>query len=107
MITSGFNRAIQFEKKTTVKNIGGTPTEVWTFMKESWANFRLLSGSMQITQDAGLPTSNVEFTVRFDPTINYDCQIKMEGHTYQIQHIYTEGRKDYTRIRANVYNEDQ
>ena len=107
MNTSAFNRNIIFEKKTTTTNAIGTPIENWVFMKESWANFRLLSGQMQITENAGLPTSDVEFVVRYDPTIDYNCQIKMEGHTYQIQHIFTENRKDYTRIRCNVYNEDQ
>ena len=87
MITSGFNRSIQFEKKVTIKNEVGTPTEVWSFQKESWANFRLLSGQMQFTPDAGLPTSNVEFVVRYDPTVDYDCRIKMDDHTYQINHI--------------------
>jgi SPP1 family predicted phage head-tail adaptor len=103
MISSAFNRFIIFEKETSSKNAVGTPTEPYTFLKETWANFRLLSGGTQFTQEAGLPYSDVEFTIRYDPDINYACRIVFDNQYYRIQHIFTEGRMDFTKIRCKVW----
>ena len=106
MITSAFNRFITFEKEITTTNAVGTPIETYIFLKESWANFRLLSGNTQYTEEAALPNSSVEFTVRYDPEINYACRIKYDNQYYKIKHIFSDGRRDYTKIRAIVFEEE-
>lgn len=103
MITSGFNSYIVFEKEVTSTNTIGTPVETYSFLKESWANFRFTGGSTQYLQEAGLPVTDCEFTVRYDPDIDYACRIKYDNQYYRISHIFTDGRKDYTRIRAKVW----
>ena len=108
MIASGFNRSIVFEKEDTTTNSVGTPIEGYQFLKESWANVRLLTGATQYTEDAGLPFSDIEFIVRYDEEIDYSCRIYYDNQYYKIKHIHTQGRKDYTQIRATVWeNEDQ
>ncbi|HPI82203.1 MAG TPA: phage head closure protein [Candidatus Paceibacterota bacterium] len=106
MITSGFNKYIVFERETTSTNEIGTPVETYSFLKHSWANFRLLGGNTQYTEVGALPNSEVEFTVRYDPSIDYSCRIWHDNQYYKILHIFTDGRKDYTRIRAIVFEEE-
>jgi len=106
MITSAFNKSIIFEKEVTSENVLGTPEPKYTFFKNSWANMRVLGGNTQYTENSGLPFTDVEFTFRYDPKINYDCRILCDGQYYKIQHLYVEGRKDYIRIKANVWEKE-
>ncbi len=106
MITSGFNKHITIQKEVTSLNSIGTPIKNYSFLKESWANFYLLGGGSQFSEVGILPSSDVEFTVRYDPEINYACRIKYDNQYYSIRHIFTEGRCDYTRIRCKVWEEE-
>lgn len=106
MISSGFNKSITIEKEVTSTNALGTPTETYSFLKETWANMRVLGGNTQYTENSGLPFTDIEFTLRYDPRINYDCRILCDGNYYKIKHLMVEGRKDYIRLRTIVWDEE-
>jgi SPP1 family predicted phage head-tail adaptor len=98
------NKNIGFEFYDVSTNSLGTPIENWTFLKESYANVRLLNGDTAVG-DGDSAFTTLEFTVRYDEDINYKCRIIYEHQPYAIKHIWTEGRLDWTKIRAKVWEE--
>jgi len=106
MDASFLNKRITIYKETTSTNSVGTPTETYSFLKKSWAGMRLLTGNTEYSQDGELPFTSVEFTVRYDPLINYKCKITYDSQDYKIKHIHPLGRKDFYRIIAIVWDEE-
>lgn len=105
MYTSKLDKHITIEKETTTKNALGTPTESYSFLKETWAGVWLKAGNTEFT-DGALPYSNVEFIIRYDENVNYKCRIQYENQYYRINHIYVKGRNDWMRIQARVWEEN-
>lgn len=105
MNSNDLNKHIIIEKETTTVNSLGTPVETYSFLKESYAGVWLKSGNTQYS-DGALPFSTVEFIVRYDERIDYKCRIYYEGQYYKIKHIYVQGRKDWQRVQAIVWESD-
>jgi len=106
MLASTLNKRIYIEKEVTTTNAVGTPVETYSYLKETWASMRLLIGNTQFSQDGELPFSSTEFIVRYDDRIDYKCRIKYDGQYYRINHIHEQGRKDFYRILALVWEEN-
>ncbi len=86
-------------------NAGGTPTENFLLYRKVYARMQLLGGSTEETEIGKLPNTNVTWTVRYDPTIDYRCQIKYNSKFYEITHIEIIDRKAWMKIQSRIYNE--
>lgn len=106
MIAATLNKRIIIEKEVKDNTPGDTPKPVWQFMKNSWANIRLLSGATQYTEDGALPFSTTEIIVRYDEKINYNTRIKYDNQYYKINHIHVVNRKDWMRLMCIVWEEN-
>jgi len=103
MIPSQLSRLITIEKEITTNNAVGTPTEAYSFWKQCYANMSAKTGATEYSGEGALPFTRVEFTMRYDPTIDYKCRIKYENQYYEIGHIETMGRNHWIKIRCVVW----
>ena len=103
MLPSQLNRVITIEKEQTSTNSVGTPTEEYAFWKQTHANVRFLSGSSEYAAEGTLPFTRAEFTIRYDPNINYKCRILYDNQYYEIGHIQTIGRNHWLKIVSVVW----
>ena len=106
MRPSILNKQITFEKEVTTKNAVGTPTESYSFLKQSYADVRVLNGGTEYTTESSIPFTRVEFTIRWDSDINYKCRILYDNQYYEINHIETLGRNHWLKIRSVVWEND-
>lgn len=86
-------------------NSGGTPIEQFKFYRYKYANVKFNGGSTANENLGKLPYTNTIFTVRYDPTIDYKCQVKFEDVFYEINHIEVQGREAWMRLNTVVYNQ--
>ena len=86
-------------------NAGGTPVEKFLLYKKTYANVKFLSGSTSAEALGNLPYSNTSFTIRYDKTIDYKCQVKFENVFYKINHIQPMEREGWMRLMTVVYNQ--
>jgi len=105
MNANDLNKFIIIEKEVTTTNSLGTPIETYSFLKESYAGVWLKGGSTQYT-DGAIPFTNIEFVIRYDERVDYKCRVKYEGQYYKIKHIYVQGRKDWMRLQAIVWEKE-
>jgi len=103
MLASQLDRLITIEKEQTTTNEVGTPTEGYCFWKETNANVRVMTGASEYGTEGTLPFTRVEFTIRYDPAINYKCRILFDNQYYEIGHLETIGRKHWLKIRSIVW----
>lgn len=96
---------IEVWKYNVSENEGGTPIEEFLLYKGTYAKMRVLSGSTTYESMGNLPFTNVEFTIRYDPYVNYRCQVKYNSVFYKINHIQPLDRKAWLVLNCVVYNE--
>ena len=106
MIPSQLNKLITIEKENTTVNAVGTPTEVYLLLRKVWANVYIKSGATEFNMEGAVPFTMVEFTIRYDPQIDYKCRILYENQYYHIAHIETIERKHWLKIRATVWENE-
>ena len=103
MVPSELNKVIQIYKETTTINAVGTPTETYQFFKQTYAKMFVRTGGSEYAAEGTLPFTRVEFTIRYDPGVNYKCKIKYNGQYYEISHIEHIGRKHFLKIQSVVW----
>lgn len=86
-------------------NSGGTPIENFLLYRTKYSLMRVKGGATLNNELGNLPYTNVEFTIRYDENVNYQCQIKYNTKMYKIEHIEILERKAWMRIQTIVYNE--
>lgn len=86
-------------------NNAGTPIETFKLYRKKYANLRVVNGGTTESNLGNLPYTNVAFTLRFDPEINYDCQIKYNNSYYAISHIEIIDRKAFMKLMTLVVND--
>lgn len=86
-------------------NSAGTPIEVFKFYKYTYAYMKVDGGNTENNALGLLPYTNVEWTVRYDPVIDYRIQIKYYNKFYKVSHIQILDRKAWMKIQTTVYNE--
>jgi SPP1 family predicted phage head-tail adaptor len=96
---------IQIFKYDNSDNSGGTPIEQFLFYRYKYANVKVVGGGTQNEALGNLPYTNIIFTIRYDPTVDYKCQIYYESSFYKIQHIELLGREAFMKITTTVYNQ--
>lgn len=105
MDANALNTQIEIWKYVTADNEGGTPIENFLYLKDRFAYMSVKGGSTTETNLGKLPYTNVEFTIRYEPELDYQCQIKYNEKFYEIEHIEIIGRKAWMKIQTSVYNE--
>ena len=103
MFTSLLNRNIIIEKETTSNNELGTPVETYSFLKSTKAFMRVLTGGTKYNQSEAEAYTYVEFTIRYDATVNYKCRILYEEQYYKVNHIQEKERRRFQTIRCVVW----
>ena len=98
---------IYFEKYVNTEEVGYAETKEWVFIKESWADVIVKSGGMDYGEYGNTSFTNVEFVIRYDDAIDYDCRIKYSGQIYSIQHIEPIDRKHWMKIRSQAWTDDK
>ena len=106
MNANDFRDRIEVWKYDNSDNAGGTPIEQYLFYRYKYANVKVIGGSTQNDQLGNLPYTNTVFTIRYDPIIDYRCQIKFENVMYKINHIEVLDREAYMKLTAIVYNQE-
>jgi head-tail adaptor len=96
---------IELWKYDRQDNSGGTPIETYKFYRYVYAGMKVRSGTTEANSLGLLPNTNVEWTIRFDDTVDYRVQIKYYNKFYKIDHIEILGRQAWMKIQSSVYNE--
>lgn len=86
-------------------NSGGTPIETFKLYRKVYAYLKVRSGSTETSELGKLPNTSVEFVIRYDPVVDYRCQIKYNNKFYEIEHIEVIDRMAWMRLQTSVYNE--
>jgi len=88
-------------------NAAGTPIETFKLYKYTYAEIRVLSGSLQIDPAPGTVAGTmVEILLRHDPLIDYNCKIVYLSNSYRINYIEEIVEKGFLRLRCSLYNEE-
>ena len=106
MIPSQLKELVEIWVETTTTNAVGTPTEEYAFLKQTFANVYVRSGGSEYAAEGTLPFSRVEFTLRYDPQINYKCKIKHDNQWYEINHLENIGRKHWIKATCVVFEDE-
>jgi|GEM_PF-3548724 SPP1 family predicted phage head-tail adaptor len=100
------NRRVAIWKFNRTVNAAGTPKEEWVFLKYTYANLKVLNGNTVNADPPGdLPETFVDIIVRYDPEINYQCQIRYNGQVYRINFIQDDWRKNFYTLKCVTHNE--
>lgn len=102
---NNLSNRIEIWKFDREDNSAGTPIETFKFYKYTYAGMRVTSGNTENNALGLLPYTNVEWTIRYDPVIDYRIQIKYYNKFYKVEHIQILGRKAWMKILSSVYNE--
>lgn len=87
-------------------NAGGTPIEQFEFFKHCYAGMRTLSGALTNDPAPGTVSEvSVEFVIRYDKDIDYNCEIRYKVSRYKIKYIDEIIENGWMKIRTTVYNE--
>ena len=98
------DKLIELQVETTTKNDVGTPTESYSFAKQTWAQMYTRTGFTEFAEEGSLPQTSVEWTIRYNNVLNYKCRIFYNCEYYKILHIQEIGRKEGFKITTIVYD---
>lgn len=100
------NKRIEIWKYDLSVNEAGTPKEVLLLYKTTYANLKLLNGSVKDSEPAGeIPLSNVKFVIRYDKNINYRCEVRYNNLKYKINYIEGDLRSGFLTLSCITFNE--
>jgi len=99
MLAGALNNFITIEIETTTKNAVGTPIETYAKLKDTWASIKYTSGGTQFNEGE-MPYTDVDFSIRYDETVNYKCRVIFQSEYYKILYIENIGRKDGMRLKC-------
>lgn len=102
-----FDRLIKIETLTRTVNAAGTPVKTWAHLKNKFAHVNSRSGGTGVDIEGERARTDITFTVRWDPAINYKCRIIFEDELYKINHIAPMGRHDKMRIETQHFENDE
>lgn len=100
------NKRILLQKETTANNSLGTPVETYTDFKNKWATVTYQGGNTATNEYGEIANTNTEFTIRYDPQVNYKCRIYYQGQYYKILHIEVIGISEGQRLRCIKFEDE-
>jgi len=105
MNVNNLNYPIELWKYDPSTNIGGTPIENFKLYRKVYASMKVMGGGTDQTDLGKLPNTNVTFTIRYDPVVDYRVQIKYNDKFYEVNHIQIIDRMAWMILQCVVYNE--
>jgi hypothetical protein len=96
---------IEIWKSDPSTNTGGTPTQPLNLYRKTYAFMQVKSGGTETNELGRLPNTNVDFTIRYDPVVDYRVQIRYNTKFYEINHIEIIDREAWMKLQTQVFNE--
>lgn len=88
-------------------NAAGTPVERYLFYRKVYASMKVLNTLLETEPAPGKVSSMyVEFIVRHDPQIDYNCKIVEGSNSYYINFIEEITRGGFLKLRCYAYNDE-
>lgn len=88
-------------------NAAGTPKEAFKLYRYVYSSMKVLNANLTIDSAPGtVSVAGVEFIIRHDSTIDYNCKIVDGANSYRIQRIEEITRQGFLKLVCYVYNED-
>jgi len=106
MLAHLLNKRILLEQKTVTKNAMGTPTDGWATYRYTYAGVKYTGGGTDYDEIGAIASTNTEFTIRYNPDINYKFRVSYANCYYKLQHIEIIGNKEGLRLKTIMFEED-
>ncbi len=108
MLAHLLNKRILFEKNNNnSKNSFGTPDKTWISYGYTFATIKYTGGDTEFNDEFGvLAYTNTEFTIRYNPIIDYNFRIKYNNQYYRILHIEIIGNNEGLRLRTIKFEDE-
>lgn len=111
MNSNDLKKPIEIWKYSQNSNASGTPIEPYVFYKHSYCKLIPVGGDTQNGNPEGdLPVTFVNIVIRYDPNVNYECEIRIRSsfntQRYKISYIEDMyGDKGFLKLKCTTYNE--
>jgi len=99
-----FDRKIEFQKVTVVKNSLGEDAITYVHHKHAFAAVNYRGGREGFYARQVAATGDVVFKTRYDASISETMLIIYNSRKYNIRHIAEVGRMDMLEITATMYD---
>jgi SPP1 family predicted phage head-tail adaptor len=101
-----YDRPIIIEKRTKGKNALGTPVSSWVVLKNKFCHVSYKGGNTGTLAEGERVRTDITFTIRHDPAVNYDCRVIFEGDIYRIRHIERQGRQEKMKLACVMFEQE-
>lgn len=97
---------IEIQKYRNTAQVGYAETKEWVFFKETFADIFVQSKGTEYNEYGSHAFTAVEFVVRYDENIDYDCRIKYNNQVYVINHLEPIDRKQWIKIQSVAWKDE-
>lgn len=91
---------ITIQRRATMTDAWGQPTETWADVALVWANVRHLNGIESIKAGADVSVVRSSFRIRHRTGIDAGMRIVSDGSTYDIEAALPGGRREWLDLAA-------
>jgi SPP1 family predicted phage head-tail adaptor len=91
---------VEIQKYRNTAEVGYAETKEWCFYKETFADIFVQGKGTEYNEYGSHAFTNVEFVVRYDEDLNYDCRVKYNNQIYTINHIENVDRKQWFKLQC-------
>jgi len=81
------NTRVTIERRTVAEDPMGGGAVTWVLLATLWANFRNVSGSEAIRNDAPVGVTKASARIRYREDIDPTCRLIHRGTTYNIESV--------------------
>ncbi len=106
MLAHLLNERILLEQETSSKNAIGTPTESYVSYRYTYANVKYGGGGTEYNEIGDNSYTHTEFTIRYNPDINYKFRVNYNNACYKILHIERIKKNEGLRLVTIMFDED-
>ena len=106
MTANDLKHRIDIYKYNRSENEAGTPIDAWLYYKTTYAKISVPTGNSQnlIAEGRG-PGTVVDFTIRQDDQISYNCEVRYNGQVYKINYIEPLKYGRFLKLTTITFNE--
>jgi len=89
---------IKIQKSSNSSTTTGKPLKTYSFLRYCYANVNVSSGNTQYNAQYESISTTVIFTIRYNSSVDYDCQIIWNEKTYKIEFIEPIEQNSFMKI---------
>lgn len=78
------NRRVAIEQKSTGKDAYGQGSDVWTLVRETWADIQPLSGGEALHAQAMVPAATVQIDIRYRQDVTAAMRVRYGTRVFDI-----------------------